>query len=119
MFVEPGEDIRPGIYPADRGIRHYGFLLEVLEAGTAGTLELSRHTGGERYFLELVDRRPIDRWERVRRNELLSQYGSYLGLVHVLGSPVLLEPPAVVATCAGMLRLPDRHGRRGARGRAR
>ena len=92
VFVEPGDDIRPEIHPAGRGIRHYGFLLEVLDTGTAGTLELSRHTGGERYFLELVDRRPTDRWERVRRNELLSQYGSYLGLVHVLGSPVLLEP---------------------------
>ena len=93
VFLEP-DDIRPEIHPEDRGVRHYGFLLEVLEEGSANTLELSRHPDGERYFLELLDRRPADRWERVRRNELLYQYGRYLGLVHVLGSPVLLEPAA-------------------------
>ena len=92
VFVEPGDDIRPDIYPEDRGVGHYGFLLEVLDEGTASTFELARHPGGERYFLELLDRRPTDRWEQVRRNELLSQYGRYLGLVQVLGSPVLLEP---------------------------
>ncbi len=91
VFVEP-DNIRPEIYPRDRGVRHYGFLLEVLNEGTANTLELSRYPGGERYFLELLDRRPTDRWEQVRRNELLFQYGRYLGLVYVLGSPVLLEP---------------------------
>ena len=93
VFLEP-DDIRPEIHPEDRGVRHYGFLLEVLEEGSANTLELSRHPDGERYFLELLDRRPADRWERVRRNELLYQYGRYLGLVHVQGSPVLLEPAA-------------------------
>ena len=93
VFVEPGrDDVRPDIYPEGRGVGHYGFLLEVLDEGTANTLELARHPGGERYFLELLDRRPTDRWEQVRRNELLSQYGRYLGLVRVLGSPVLLEP---------------------------
>ena len=66
----------------------------MLAEGTEGTVDLSRHPPGERYFLELLDRRPADRWEQTRRNGLLSHYGRYLGLVVLSGSPRLLEPLA-------------------------
>ena len=90
VFLSPGADVRP----SGRGVGHHGFLLEVLAEGTEGTVNLSRHPPGERYFLELLDRRPADRWEQTRRNRLLLHYGSYLGLVVLSGSPRLLEPLA-------------------------
>ncbi len=69
-------------------------MLAVLGEGTAGTVALTRNERGERYFLDQLDRRPVDRWERSRRNGLLSRYGNYLGLVVLLGSSILLEPMA-------------------------
>ncbi len=90
VFLSPDADVRP----SGRGVGHHGFLLEVLGEGTAGTVDLSRHPPGERYFLELLDRRPADGWEQTRRNGLLSHYGRYLGLVVLSGSPLLLEPLA-------------------------
>ena len=90
VFLSPDADVRP----SRRGVGHHGFLLEVLAEGTEGTVDLSRHPPGERYFLELLDRRPADRWEQTRRNGLLSHYGRYLGLVVLSGSPRLLEPLA-------------------------
>ena len=82
--------------PTDRGLGHHGFLLEVLGEGTAGTVDLTRDERGERYFLELVGRRPVDGWERARRNGFLSHYGEYLGLVVLSGSPLLIEATAGV-----------------------
>ena len=82
------------LHPTGRGLGHDGFLIEVLGEGTAGTVNLIRDERGERHFLELLDRRPVDRWERTRRNELLWRYGNYLGLVVLAGSPLFLEPMA-------------------------
>ena len=90
VFLLPEFDISP----TDRGFGHLGFVLEVLEEGTGGVVRLGRAEGGERYFLELLDRRPVDVWEQSRRNLLLSGYGNYLGLVVLAGSPLLLEPLA-------------------------
>ena len=90
VFLLPDFDIAP----TDRGLGHHGFVLEVLGEGTGGTVDLTRDERGERYFLELLDRRPVDRWERSRRSGLLSRYGNYLGLVVLSGSPLLLEPMA-------------------------
>ena len=90
VFLLPDFDI----YPSDRGIGHHGFVLEVLGEGTVGTVDLTRDPLGERYFLELLDLRPVDRWERDRRNSLLFRYGNYLGLVVLSGSPILLDPMA-------------------------
>ncbi len=92
VFLSPDADVRP----SGRGVGHHGFLLEVLGEGTAGTVDLLRHPPGERYFLELLDRRPADGWEQTRRNGLLSHYGRYLGLVVLSGSPLLLEPLALL-----------------------
>ena len=90
VFLLPDFDIQP----TDRGLGHHGFLLEVLGEGTDGTIDLTRDERGERHFLELLDRRPVDGWERSRRNGLLTHYGTYLGLVVLSGSPLLLEPMA-------------------------
>ena len=90
VFLLPDFDMSP----TDRGLGHHGFVLEVLGEGTAGTVDLTRDERGERYFLELLDRRPVDRWERSCRSGLLSRYGNYLGLVVLSGSPLLLEPMA-------------------------
>ena len=92
VFLLPDFDV----LPADRGFAHHGFALEVLGEGTAGTVDLTRDERGERYFLELLDRRPADQWARSRRSGLLSRYGNYLGLVVLSGSPLLLEPMAEV-----------------------
>ena len=88
VFLDLDADIRP----EERVRRYYGFVMEVLDEGEPGTIQLSRHPRGERYFLELLNRQPTDRWERVRRNALLSHYAAYLGLVFLSGAPVLLEP---------------------------
>ena len=88
VFLDLDADIRPG----ERVRRFYGFVMEVLDEGEPGTIQLTRHPREEQYFLELLDRQPTDRWERGRRNALLTHYGTYLGLVFLSGAPVLLEP---------------------------
>ena len=88
VFLDLDADIRPG----ERVRRYNGFVMEVLDEGEPGTIQLIRHPRGERYFLELLDRRPTDRWERARRNALLSHYGAYLGLIFLSGAPILLGP---------------------------
>ena len=90
VFLLPDADL----HPTGRGLGHHGFLLEVLGEGTAGTVDLTLDERGERYFLELLDRRPVDRWEAARRNGFLTRYGNYLGLVVFAGSPLFLEPMA-------------------------
>ena len=89
VFLLPDYDI----YPEDRGFGHRGFVLEVLGEGSGGTANLARHPRAERYFLELLDRQPVDTWERHRRHELLFHYGNYLGLI-VLVDSRLQEPLA-------------------------
>ena len=89
VFLLPPAAFRP----TGRGLGHHGFLVEVLGEGTAGTVDLTRDERGERRFLELLDRRPVDRWEQARRNILLEHYGNYLGLV-VLAGPLFLDPMA-------------------------
>ena len=79
-------------YPGGRAVRHYGFALEMMEDGTPNTIELARHPHWEQYFLELLDRQPVDPWERALRYGLLYRYGYYLGLIVLSGSPELLEP---------------------------
>ena len=90
VFLLPDADL----HPTGRGLAHHGFLLEVLGEGTAGRVDLTLDERGQRHFLELLDRRAVDRWEQARRNGLLSHYGNYLGLVVFAGSPLLLEPMA-------------------------
>ena len=68
-------------------------MIEVLGEGTEGTVDLTRDERGERYFLELLDRRPLDRWERSRRNGLLSAYGSYLALAVAASRISTVTPP--------------------------
>ncbi len=82
------------IYP-NRELRVYGFLMEAARGGKPGTIKLKRHPRGEEFFVQLINRKPTDRWERVRRNEMLFHYGRYLGLAYFTGDPVfeqLQEP---------------------------
>ena len=90
VFLLPDFDIAPSA----RGFGHHGFVLEVLGEGTAGRVDLTRDERGEGYFLDLLDRRPVDGWERSRRSGLLARYANYLGLVVLSGSPLFLEPMA-------------------------
>jgi len=86
VFLFPDSRIRP----SGRAFRHHGFLLEVLGEGPS-SVHPARDPLAERYFLELLARRPTNRWEQVERNHHLRYYGQYLGLVVLVGSP-LMEP---------------------------
>ena len=78
------------IFP-DRQGRIFGFLMEAVKDGTPGSTEIKRHSRGEEYFTYLLRLQPVDRWERVRRNGLLFQYGRYLGLIYFSGDQGLLN----------------------------
>ena len=88
VFLSADADIRPGT----RRRNYYGFLMEVLDDNDPDNIGLSRHPRAEQYYLELLDRRPLDRHERARRNGLLFRYGNYLGLGALSGIPGLQEP---------------------------
>ncbi len=66
----------------------YGFIQHAAKVGKPGTLMLKPHPRGEAFFEQLIHSKPTDRWERVRRNELLFQYGQYLGLIDFTGHPL-------------------------------
>ena len=76
--------------PHGRGIRHHGFVKEVLPNGDAGQIDLRFHPSSAHYFGELVRWKPIDGWERRRRNELLFNFGEYLGFVVLAADADLL-----------------------------
>ena len=118
VFLDLDADILPG----ERVRRYYGFVMEVLDEGEPGTMQLIRHPRGERYFLELLDRQPTDRWERARRNALLVALRRLPGT----GLPVGRAGPsrtdrAAVPPGGGLLPLPDgaRRGVAGQLGRGR
>ena len=77
-------------YPS-RELRIYGLLMEAARGGKPGTIKLKRHPRGEEFFVQLVNQRPTDRWERVRRNEMLFHYGRYLGLAFFTGDPIFQQ----------------------------
>ena len=77
-------------YPR-RELRIYGLLMEAARGGKPGTIKLKRHPRGEEFFVQLVNQRPTDRWERVRRNEMLFHYGRYLGLAFFTGDPIFQQ----------------------------
>ena len=78
-------------FPHDHGIRHHGFVKEIVRGGTPDAVVLKLHPQGERYFEELVGWQFTDRWERQRRNRLLHLYGSYLAYAVLSGDPGLLQ----------------------------
>ena len=77
--------------PHGRGVRHHGFVKEVLRHGRADQLELRVHPASAAYFGELVRASPVDGWEKRRRNELVFQYGEYLGYVVLAANEDLLS----------------------------
>ena len=62
--------------------------METVRDGQPGTIKLKHHPRSDDFFIQLIARQPVDRWERVRRNELLFHYGRYLGLVRFTGDPI-------------------------------
>ena len=101
------ETDRPVFYVADddtfphgRGVRHHGFVKEVLKAGTPGALELAFPPAAARYFEELLPRRPDDGWERFLRLTLLHNYGQFLGYVVLSGDAVFMERTQRLRTLA-------------------
>jgi hypothetical protein len=87
---------RPLFYSVDseqfshnQGVRHYGFLKEVVRGGNPTALQLVFRPEAEAYFKELLQQQPKDRWERFRRNKLLHQYGDFLGYALLGGEPEL------------------------------
>ena len=97
VFLSANSNLSASLYldviVPGRGLRYYGFVVEILGEDTEGTVELTRDERGERYFLELLDLRPADRWEQWKRALLLSNYGAYLGFA-VLGPPLVIESMA-------------------------
>ena len=77
--------------PHDGGSRRHGFVKEVIREGASGAMELRIQPQAERYFEELLNRRPVDSWERFRRHKLLYLYGEHLGYAVLSGNAELLE----------------------------
>ena len=77
--------------PHDGGSRRHGFVKEVIREGAPGAMELRIQPQAERYFEELLNRQPVDSWERFRRHKLLYLYGEHLGYAVLSGNAELLE----------------------------
>ena len=86
VFFSVGDHLQHG-----HGVRHHGFIIEVVRGSSPGTVELRPNTAGERYFEYLVNLKPVGGWEQMRRNELLHTYGFYLGYVVLSDDPDLLK----------------------------
>ena len=77
--------------PHDGGSRRHGFVKEVIREASPGAMELRIRPQAERYFEELLNRQPVDSWERFRRHKLLYLYGEHLGYAVLSGNAELLE----------------------------
>ena len=87
---------RPLFYSVDseqfahgQGVRHYGFLKEVVRGGNPTALQLVFRPEAEAYFREVLQQQPKDRWESFRCNKLLYQYGDFLRYALLSGDPEL------------------------------
>ena len=78
-------------FPHGRGIRHHGFVKEVLRKEESQSLRLAVYPGAERDFEALLNLYPTDGWERFQRVTLLHKYGQLLGYVVFSGDAALLE----------------------------
>ena len=77
--------------PHDGGSRRHGFVKEVIREDAPGAMELRIQPQAEHYFEELLNRQPVDSWERFRRHKLLYLYGEHLGYAVLSGNAELLE----------------------------
>ena len=78
-------------FPHGLGVRNFGFAKEVLRERQPDVLELRVDPGSQTYFEELMAMRPVDAWERFRRDKLLFTYGEYLGYVTIGADPQMNE----------------------------
>ena len=86
FYAGTNDDIAAG-----GGVRHHGFVKEVMRGGAAGQIELRFHPASARYFADLVRSAPTDSWERLWRNQLVFKYGKHLGYVVLAADPGLME----------------------------
>ncbi len=105
-------------FPHGQGVRHLGFLKEVVRSGTADAIELSFRPEAEAYFQELLRLHPEDRWERFRRNKLLYLYGDFLGYALLGGgkaqataAPLVQQAQENFYSLTGMVEVLLQHGR--------
>lgn len=69
---------------------HFGFLRRIGRLGTPARPNPEFHEGSDAFFRRLATvNTPRDRWERVTRNQLMHQYGGFLGLAQVSDDEVL------------------------------
>jgi len=68
------------ILPAAYGEEHFGFIKRLLPGTPPGAPIARTAEASEQFFRDLVHMpEPRDRWERFTRNQLLHQFGNYLG----------------------------------------
>ena len=70
---------------------HHGYVMRAIPRQPHGTLSLVWHDAAAAFFRHLLERQPLSRWEHERQNELVSTFGSYLGLIHFLQVPQFLD----------------------------
>ncbi|MGI9228760.1 MAG: hypothetical protein ACR2P9_02760, partial [Gammaproteobacteria bacterium] len=75
---------RPVYFHADLphpfGTTHFGFYQKVARDRQAAAMQLQSADGAERYFESLVrEPKPADRWNRHLHDQLMWQYGQYMG----------------------------------------
>lgn len=85
FYASTNDDIAAG-----RGIRHHGFVKEVIRDGAAGQIDISFHPASASYFAELVRSAPMDSWEQLWRDQLVFKYGEHLGYAFLAADPGLL-----------------------------
>ena len=78
-------------FPHGQGVRHHGFVKEVLRKEKPHSLRLEVYPSAERDFEALLNLYPTDGWERFQRVTLLHKYGQLLGYVVFSGDPAMLE----------------------------
>ena len=110
--------VDPEQFPHGQGVRHLGFLKEVVRSGTPDSIELIFRPEAEAYFRELLNTLPEDRWERFRRNKLLYLYGDFLGYallgggrVAATAEPLVKEAEQNFYSLTGMIEVLMQHGK--------
>jgi hypothetical protein len=89
------------IVPTVRGEEHLGFLKRVVPDREAGIPVPVFRADAGRFFRDLLGMpTPTDRWVRMTRNQLLHQYGNFLGLARLSRDELLqrqVEPLVALA----------------------
>lgn len=89
------------VIPPRYGEEHLGFLKRIIPAQKAGTPRPVFRPEAAAFFRELMAMpQPVDRWVRTTRNQLLSQYGNFLGLAQISADQPLRDLAGPLVTLA-------------------